>query len=522
MAVIVLVGALSGCISIKSQSSSQRAPGVITLDVLICASDSDRDVYPDCDPEGPDKNTAESDNGVDAEDGQRGQVLAGFRVPAGTRSPDSFPSASQEVIFTRSQTYTAELNERFPQPASTQWVGYISTPKLFDLMDPAGRQVRFRPEFTLPSQADGRPFAVPFPWRAVVGLRRITNDGQAGAPVACTTGTVCVDSPVPAGVPLSLSANVSDFGVRPGTSAAAGHGETATVSFPIEYLDGGGLGAQEFTLTATTDMPRTAATLGQTTLNMAPDSSGTVNVAIPVPPGTPLGSYTVTLTAATGTPSVTRSNTAAVAVIDKRAPGVRISVPADGATFVRGQSVVADYACTEETGGSGVRSCVGPVASGARLDTDSVGTKTFMVNAADNAGNAVAATSAYRVVRPRVPITARLSFNFRAFRRFTTLTRFEVKNVPRGARLKATCALGKRKCPGKARKSLTKRRARGTVSLNARYKGVRLPAGTKITVTVTRRGNIGAVKILTIRSAKAPRVTDRCLPPGARNPRRRC
>ncbi|MEZ0293839.1 MAG: hypothetical protein ACAH82_14945, partial [Solirubrobacteraceae bacterium] len=49
---LVLVIAASGCIAIKSQSSSQRAPGVISLNVVVCASDSDRDVYATCDPDG--------------------------------------------------------------------------------------------------------------------------------------------------------------------------------------------------------------------------------------------------------------------------------------------------------------------------------------------------------------------------------------------------------------------------------------------------------------------------------------
>ena len=56
---LVLAIAASGCIAIKSQSASQRAPGVVSLNVVVCASDSDRNVYDTCDPDG-------SDNGATA------------------------------------------------------------------------------------------------------------------------------------------------------------------------------------------------------------------------------------------------------------------------------------------------------------------------------------------------------------------------------------------------------------------------------------------------------------------------
>ena len=92
-----------------------------------------------------------------------------------------------------------------------------------------------------------------------------------------------------------------------------------------------------------------------------------------------------------------------------------------------------------------------------------------------------------------------LSHDFAAFRTGTRFSRFQVKRVPRGSTVKATCAVGRRKCPGKARKAFTKKRARGTVSLKKRYVGVFLPAKAKITVRVTKSRRIGAVKIMTIR-----------------------
>src|SRR5205085_1060719 len=75
----------------------------------------------------------------------------------------------------------------------------------------------------------------------------------------------------------------------------------------------------------------------------------------------------------------------------------------DGASYTLGQSVVANYSCADESGGSGVASCAGavdgtPVADGAALPTDTAGTHTFVVSAADNARNTSSETHTYTVL----------------------------------------------------------------------------------------------------------------------------
>jgi hypothetical protein len=60
--------------------------------------------------------------------------------------------------------------------------------------------------------------------------------------------------------------------------------------------------------------------------------------------------------------------------------------------------VRADYACSDEEGGSGLASCSGPVADGALVDTASLGLHEFTVVAADHAGNTSSATVRYRVL----------------------------------------------------------------------------------------------------------------------------
>jgi hypothetical protein len=83
---------------------------------------------------------------------------------------------------------------------------------------------------------------------------------------------------------------------------------------------------------------------------------------------------------------------------DTTAPTITITTPADGANYLVGASIIADYTCQDEAGGSGIATCTGPVANGAAIDTATVGTKTFTVNAADTAGNPATLTHTYQVV----------------------------------------------------------------------------------------------------------------------------
>ena len=91
-------------------------------------------------------------------------------------------------------------------------------------------------------------------------------------------------------------------------------------------------------------------------------------------------------------------NLALVMASDTIAPVITITTPAEGAVYLLGQTVNADYSCQDEAGGSGLASCVGDVANGSPIDTGSVGAKTFTVNAADNAGNPASVTHNYSVV----------------------------------------------------------------------------------------------------------------------------
>ena len=70
-------------------------------------------------------------------------------------------------------------------------------------------------------------------------------------------------------------------------------------------------------------------------------------------------------------------------VVDGAAPVITLRTPLDGAVYLLDAPVLADYECADEPLGSGLVSCAGDVADGAPIDTASVGTKSFAVEAAD-------------------------------------------------------------------------------------------------------------------------------------------
>jgi hypothetical protein len=107
--------------------------------------------------------------------------------------------------------------------------------------------------------------------------------------------------------------------------------------------------------------------------------------------------YTVTATSLDGQTAV---STVTYTVVG--APTVRISTPADHATYTQGQTVRAGYSCAEGAGGPGLRpgkaGCTGTVASGAPINTSALGTHAFSVTATSTDGQTTTATANYTVV----------------------------------------------------------------------------------------------------------------------------
>jgi hypothetical protein len=133
---------------------------------------------------------------------------------------------------------------------------------------------------------------------------------------------------------------------------------------------------------------------------------GTVADGAPINTAT-LGAHSFTVNAADNAGN-TAMTTVNYTVLDVAGPDITISTPVDGATYGRGSTVIADFACTDEVGGSGVASCIGTVADGAAINTATLGAHTFTVNATDNSGNSTTRNVGYTVADNTAP-TATIS-----------------------------------------------------------------------------------------------------------------
>lgn len=100
---------------------------------------------------------------------------------------------------------------------------------------------------------------------------------------------------------------------------------------------------------------------------------------------------TVTATDNAGNETVV---THTVQVVDETPPAIDLRAPLDGAVYLLGESVLADYGCSDDA----LATCAGDVPDGDPLDTSSVGEHTFTVGASDESGNAASASASYRVI----------------------------------------------------------------------------------------------------------------------------
>ena len=81
-------------------------------------------------------------------------------------------------------------------------------------------------------------------------------------------------------------------------------------------------------------------------------------------------------------------------MIDKLGPTVSLTAPAN-TSYTLNQIVTASFNCND--GGAGLSSCTGTVANGSAIDTSSVGTRTFSVDASDPVGNTSTTSVTYTV-----------------------------------------------------------------------------------------------------------------------------
>lgn len=110
-----------------------------------------------------------------------------------------------------------------------------------------------------------------------------------------------------------------------------------------------------------------------------------------------LGTYTATVSSRDRAGNLTTVTHTFTIVIGP--PKIFITSPADGDRFTKDQVVLASYVCPEGIFGQ-APVCSGPVAKGAAIDTSTVGTHDFTVNATGSTGLTASKTAHYTVVGP--------------------------------------------------------------------------------------------------------------------------
>ncbi|MDQ3822672.1 MAG: PxKF domain-containing protein, partial [Actinomycetota bacterium] len=133
------------------------------------------------------------------------------------------------------------------------------------------------------------------------------------------------------------------------------------------------------------------------------DTSFVVSCEGDVPLGAPietetagLRTFTVRATDAEGRTSTT---TVTFEVLEWRPPTITVRTPKDGAVYELGETVLADYECADDPGGSGIEVCAGDVRPGQPLDTSRTGSFTLRFWTHDRSQNYVETFVEYQVVR---------------------------------------------------------------------------------------------------------------------------
>ena len=249
-------------------------------------------------------------------------------------------------------------------------------------------------------------------------------------------------------------------------SIAAGGSSTATVQASVIDAHGNPMSAETVSFTASDP----GITFGSVTDHKDGTYTATVTssttagqVTLTAHDRSMFGTTTLTQTAAAASASAQR---------DVTPPTVSIFSPGNGATYLRGQRVTVWYICRDNSGGSGVAICSGPVASGRRLHTATAGRFRFTVTSTDWAANTRVQSVRYRVLS-----------------RWNTVLSLPSRAVASHGRVRLTARCGRSaSCAGTlwlftvvTVRVHGHRRTRNSVVALARYS---VPAGAKRTITL--------------------------------------
>src|SRR6201999_1989887 len=84
-------------------------------------------------------------------------------------------------------------------------------------------------------------------------------------------------------------------------------------------------------------------------------------------------------------------------LLDQTAQTVTVNIP-EGAVYTQNPPGPLVFSCADDTGGSGIASCVGSTPSGQNLPTGTAGMQVLTITATDNVGNVFVKTVNYRVL----------------------------------------------------------------------------------------------------------------------------
>lgn len=331
----LLAASLGGCVAVQlnpNDTVQEDLIGAVKLKFRLCANDTNGDPHTGC--------TDPTNEGDAPNSPETAQALVAVRVPAGTTAPDSFTGQSnlaspgpEQVTFTRSASYTAELQRLVSPGTDRAWIGYMS--EVYDYApDPApataARAISVDAlPLGLPKAADGTPFASPFRYRVVAGGRKVDVTHPADRTVACGTDafdgddqTICIDSGLTAATIESFHAEpVTDLGIVAGT-ATLSPGQKVDLPFDARLNSGPLLPANTtFTLTAATAIPGVTPAPSIPGFTPLPGTSTRIKVPIAIPKNAGPGAFPVTVTAKLPN-GQSRTGTGIVTVRDRQKPVV--------------------------------------------------------------------------------------------------------------------------------------------------------------------------------------------------------
>lgn len=317
VAVAVLALVLSACAFIKEGSLSVSQPGGIGsahVHFVLCTESHGGTCEPNEVREPPEGN-------------ETLQYLIGVAVPKGAVPPPTFTAqpltpGTAPITFTRNDQVASEMaafsaaigeSELPPEakanfkpwpPTGLEGIGYLSSPVEEEegSLDEWGIDA----EFGLPVPSDGSPFTGPFAAAIAEGVREVTPNHPADAPVHCFRfkeggeegEAIC------GGTEEEAQVGTSDLKIAAPPTTPVYLGGKATLPFGLNF-GSTAPAAPSFSLAATSTLP--GATVALSSSTFAPPavdpgthrSSGSDTATVTVPSTTKPGVYEVTLTAKT-------------------------------------------------------------------------------------------------------------------------------------------------------------------------------------------------------------------------------